>query len=66
MTKEQLQMLHPGDIIQGKASRQLYIVTGNFGTRVTAVQTVDVTNPDEWELVMEARHECVTIRDKKG
>jgi hypothetical protein len=27
-------------------------VTGNYGDRVTAVRTVEMTNPDEWDLVI--------------
>jgi spermidine/putrescine-binding protein len=28
-----------------------YIVTANYGDRVTAVDTVDITNPEEWEIL---------------
>jgi hypothetical protein len=66
MTKEEFEMLHPGDIIEGKSSRTIFIVTGNFGNRVTAVQTVDVTNPDEWKLVMTAEHKCVIGKNENG
>jgi hypothetical protein len=33
----------------------IYIVTGNFGDRATAVDTVDITNPSEWEVLREVR-----------
>jgi hypothetical protein len=51
MTNSEFQNLKPGDIVRGKSSNELYMVTGNYGGRVTAVKTVDMTNPPEWELV---------------
>ena len=51
MTKGEFKDLREGDIVQGKASGEGYIVTGNYGDRVTAVRTVDITQPDEWELI---------------
>lgn len=43
--------LQNGDIIRNKSGSESYIVTGNYGTHVTAVRTVDVTNPSEWEVL---------------
>ena len=43
--------LNIGDIIKHKSERKSYIVTANYGDRVTAVLTVDVTNPIEWEVL---------------
>lgn len=43
--------LQPGDIIRHKGGAEALIVTANYGGRVTAVRTADVTNPIEW-LVM--------------
>lgn len=37
-------------------------VTGNYGDRVTAAQTVDLTNPPEWELVSKANQPLATPR----
>lgn len=54
MTKQQMDKLQPGDIVRGKSSRQAYVVTANYGDHVTAVQTADLTNPDEWELIRSA------------
>ena len=51
MTKDQLRHLHEGDCIQSELTGLNYIVTGNYGDRVTAVQTVDVTCPEEWRLI---------------
>jgi hypothetical protein len=51
MTRIELLSLRPGDIILGALDGQAYIVTRNYGQHATAVKTVDVTNPSEWELV---------------
>jgi hypothetical protein len=37
------------------SSGQVYVVTGSYGDHVTAEQTVDVTNPIEWEKVDDGR-----------
>lgn len=42
--------LVPGDIVRGKAFKRPGIVTANYGTRVTAVNTFDLTNPEEWQI----------------
>lgn len=51
MTLEQMQNLQPGDLVRHKDHWSSYIVHRNFKSRVTAVRTVDLTNPIEWELV---------------
>lgn len=51
MTQDELNKLNPGDIVRGKSSKELYVVTGNYGGRVTAVKTADITNPIEWEVI---------------
>lgn len=55
MTKEQFQALERGDILRNKSSKSSYVVDANYGNRVSAVKTVDITNPDEWELVQRAK-----------
>lgn len=58
--------LESGQIIRGKLSGNVYIVTGNYGDRVTAVQTADVTNPDEWELlIIETLADLATLHKEK-
>lgn len=52
MTREQFELLKRGDIVRGKLSEQAYVVNACYGDRVTAVTTVDITNPPEWELVV--------------
>jgi len=51
MTKEQMSGLQPGNIVRGKSSGDAYVVTANYGDHVTAVRTVDLTNPGEWDLI---------------
>ena len=55
--KEQMKYLERGDIVKHVNNSQTFVVTGNYGGRVTAVATVDITNPAEWELVLKARDE---------
>ena len=50
MTKSELYSLRTGDVIISELSGLTYVVTTNYGNRVTAVRSVDVTNPDEWLL----------------
>lgn len=54
MNKEEFNKLRPGDMVYGKVSNVGYIVTANYGDRVTAVRTVDMTKPDEWTLIQKA------------
>jgi len=54
MKPEDLKQLQPGDIVRGKSSEISYVVTANYGTRVTAVRTQDITNAEEWEIVQKA------------
>jgi len=49
--KEHMHALIAGDCVRHKASGVSYIVTSNYRERVTAVRTVDITRPDEWEIV---------------
>ena len=51
MDKESFYNLDRGDIIKHVGRDRTFIVTANYGKRVTAVATVDMINPYEWELV---------------
>lgn len=42
-----------GDVLRHRGSDVAYLVTGNYGDRVTAVRTVDVANPCEWLVMRE-------------
>jgi hypothetical protein len=46
-----LRALKPGDLVRHKSSSSAAIVHANYGTRVTAVRTFDLTNPREWDQV---------------
>lgn len=46
-----LRQLQPGMVVRHKSGGEGYIVTANYGTRVTAVRTQGITNPQEWEIV---------------
>ena len=59
MTKKQLSKLSRGDIVKPRGGETDYVVHYNYGDRATAVKTVDLTNPSEWDLVRKARFEEV-------
>lgn len=40
-----------GNTIKNKLSGNLYIITGHYGSRLTAIKQVDITNESEWELL---------------
>ncbi len=48
-----LNQLKRGDIVKHKSGHRSYIVTSNYGDRVTAVDTVDITNSFEWVKLVE-------------
>lgn len=46
-----------GDIVRHKRNRSTsYVVDANHGGSITAMATVDMTNPDEWELVLKCTY----------
>ena len=57
MTEDELKKLSVGDAIIhiGDLGHHPHIVTGNYGGRVTAVHSVDVTNPIEWVVVRKVK-----------
>jgi hypothetical protein len=58
VTERQFRQLREGDLIAHRASDLIFLVTGNYGGRVTAVRTVDVTNAEEWRLARKVRDEA--------
>ena len=55
MTDQEFRELDRGDIVRHRMDRaRSYIVDGNYGGHVTAVRTVDISNPSEWEVVYKA------------
>ena len=58
MDKKQFKALGTGDVVKHKIYRdKTFIVTSNYGNRVTAVQSVDLTNPCEWDIVAKSQYE---------
>ena len=51
MTHDEFKGLAPGDIVESAATGAVALVVVNFGDRVTAVNTYDLTNPEEWTLI---------------
>lgn len=60
MTITQFNTLKEGDIVRSKQSHTAYIVTGTYEGRVTAVRSVDLTNPNEWDLVSTVKERTLT------
>lgn len=56
MMPDKFWKLQPGDIVRHAESGESYMVTSNYGERVTAVRTVDLTNPHEWQLALKAKY----------
>lgn len=56
MTEDEFKNLKRGAIVrhESQARYESYVVTANYGKRVTAVRTADMTNPSEWEIVKNA------------
>jgi len=52
MNKVDFNKLQPGDAVRHKGGGDVFLVTANYGGRVTAVRTADITNPDEWDIVI--------------
>ena len=61
MTREEFDTLRTGDIVRGRATAQGYVVTGHYGHHVTAVRTINITNPDEWELILKSSHHVTPV-----
>jgi len=56
MNKKELKNLKTGDIVRSKLNNISYMIHANYGNRCTAVKTVDITNPTEWNIVFKAIH----------
>lgn len=70
MTKNEFERLQPGQMIQNKKDpKWAFIVHQNFGERLTAVRTIEVRDPENWETVTrvqieekpEPKHEQTTL-----
>ena len=49
---ERTMQLKTGDIVRHKSGGESYVVTAVYGSdRATAVRSVDITHPPEWEVM---------------
>lgn len=62
MTQEEFKNLREGDIIQGQFQQEAYIVTGNYGSHVTVVRTLDITNYYEWQVIRQPPEKYKRVR----
>ena len=54
-----MKALKPGDIVKNQDWGDSFIVVANYGDRVTAVRTADITNADEWTIVSTVKRDVV-------
>lgn len=66
MTRKQFKKLNVGDIVREPLGDRGLVVTANYGSRVTAVRTFDLTNPEEWDLVLKAKHKRPKKKERPG
>jgi predicted transcriptional regulator len=67
MTNEEMRSLQVGDIVCHASLDIMHsnIVTANYGSRITAVHTVDITNPIEWLIVSKVKDRIQNKIDNK-
>lgn len=65
MKQAEFDQLREGDRVRHKFSGRVFIITGIYGGRVTAVVTADITQPVEWELVSKASYDKNPDAEKK-
>ncbi len=66
MNKETFKKLKMGDIVKHVLnSTMIGVVTGNYGDRVTAINSYDITDPDEWILFINNKHNKLPMTDKQ-
>lgn len=56
MTEQDFKDLSTGDVISSNTTGVRYVVAANYGDRVTAIASVDVTNPIEFSLQAKAKY----------
>lgn len=58
MTKNEFERLQPGQIIQSKKDNKwAFIVHQNFGERLTAVRSIEVRDPENWDVITKVKIE---------
>ncbi|WP_026463503.1 hypothetical protein [Adhaeribacter aquaticus] len=48
---DEIKKLKRGNVVRNRGNKNSYVVDANYGDRVTAICSVDITNPDEWEVL---------------
>jgi len=56
MSDEEFNELAQGDIVKHVSQPGIWVVSANYGGRVTLIRTADATNPIEWELFLRATY----------
>lgn len=52
MTKNEFERLKPGQMIQNKHDNKwAFIVHQNFGDHLTGVRTIQIDDPDNWDII---------------
>jgi hypothetical protein len=54
MRQQDFDELQRGDLVRHATDPRVFVVTGAFGGRATAVATADLTTADEWVLIGKA------------
>jgi hypothetical protein len=65
MTIKEFKNLRRGDIVKHELYPITYVVDSNYGDRVTAMTTADMTNPSEWKLIFKANYKIGVLYDKR-
>ena len=50
-TVGEISELETGMVVRNKGSENAYIITANHLQHATAVRTIEITNPSEWEVL---------------
>lgn len=56
MTEKEFNDLTIGDIVRHKTGADGYVITSSNGRNITAVRTIDIANPIEWDLILKSNH----------
>ena len=54
MNENDFKWLNAGDVVRHRLEHQALVVVANYGDHVIAVRVVEITNPNEWNLLYKA------------
>lgn len=49
--------LLPGNLVRNRRSQNVYFIQANYGSRATGSSTCDITNPNEWEMLVQDKED---------